>query len=126
MQTATQRAPFTSGMLTHRLILIVFSQSCRHVDIHKVYTVLLGNLYKTLYNIGMRRQAEKEDPMVKAVLEKRERSDVAMDESLLSALDREVIAGWELKEEKLTVLEMRVEESVFVLRDLGTPGIDDD
>ena len=63
--------------------------------------------------------------MVKAVMEKRERSDVKLDESLLSSLDRDIIEAWEQKEERLTVLEMRVEESVFVLRDLKV-GIDND
>ncbi|KAL1685366.1 RNA polymerase III subunit RPC82-domain-containing protein [Schizophyllum commune] len=93
-----------------------------HVDQTKAYTVLLGELYKTLYNIGVRRQAEREEPMVRAVLEKRQRTDVRADESLLTRLDREILGEWERKEEKLTVLEMRVEECVFLLRDLGVLG----
>jgi len=97
-----------------------------YVDLHKAYSVILGTLYTTLYNIGMRREAEKEEPMLKAVLEKTERSDVMQDEGLLSRLDQEVIKEWEQKQEKLTALEMRVEESVFILRDLGTFGINDD
>ena len=75
-----------------------------------------------MYNIGMRRQAEREEPMVRAVLEKRQRTDVRADESLLTRLDREILGEWERKEEKLTVLEMRVEECVFLLRDLGVLG----
>ncbi|KAJ6606563.1 RNA polymerase III subunit RPC82-domain-containing protein [Mycena vulgaris] len=91
-----------------------------HVDLQKAYSVILGNLYKTLYNIGVRRQAEREEPMLKAVLEKRERSDVSQDEAgLMSRLELDMIKEWEDKQEKLTVLEMRVEESVFILRDLG-------
>lgn len=74
----------------------------------------------------MRRQTEKEDPMVKAVLEKRERSDVKADESLLSTLDRTILEEWEKKEAKLTLLEARVEESVFILRDLAVLGMNDD
>lgn len=91
-----------------------------HVDLPKVYSVILGNLYKTLYNISMRRRAEKEEPMVKAVLEKRSRSDVSEDESLLSSLELDIIKEWQRKEEKLTILEMRVEESVFIVRDLAS------
>ncbi len=89
--------------------------------------MILGQLYKTLYNIGMRREAEKEEPMLKAVLEKRERSDVRLDESLLTSLDKDIITEWEQKEEKLTILEMRVEECVFILRDLSaiSQGMDD-
>ncbi|KAJ7043248.1 RNA polymerase III subunit RPC82-domain-containing protein [Mycena alexandri] len=98
-----------------------------HVDLPKAYSVILGNLYKTLYNIGVRRQAEQEEPMLKAVLEKRERSDVSQDEAaLMSRMELDMIKEWEAKREKLTVLEMRVEESVFILRDLGVFGINDD
>ncbi|KAJ7197221.1 hypothetical protein GGX14DRAFT_668649, partial [Mycena pura] len=99
---------------------------CRHVDLQKAYSVILGNLYKTLYNIGARRQAEREEPMVKAVLEKRERSDVSQDEeALMSRMELDVLKEWEGKQEKLTVLEMRVEECVFILRDLGVFGVQD-
>ncbi|RDB21019.1 DNA-directed RNA polymerase III subunit RPC3 [Hypsizygus marmoreus] len=97
-----------------------------YVDLHKAYSVILGNLYKTLYNVGMRRRAEMEANEVKAVLEKRERSDVSQDESLLSRLERDILQGWEEKRKRLTVLEMRVEETVFILKDLGVLGINDD
>lgn len=86
----------------------------------------MGNLYKTLYNISARRRAEEEDQGVKAVLDKRERSDVSQDESLLTRTERDVLKDWEDKREKFTVLEMRVEEAVFILRDLGRLGINDD
>ena len=93
----------------------------RYVDLQKAYTVILGNLYKTLYNISRRRQVEEEEPMLRAILEKRQRSDVSQDEErLLTRNEREVIGRWEKKQEKLAVLEMRVEESVFILRDMGT------
>lgn len=98
----------------------------RWVDLQKAYSVLLGSLYKTLYNISLRRYAEEEEPGLKAVLEKRERSDVSQDESLLTRLERDVLKEWEGKRERLTVLEMRVEEAVFILRDLGALGINDD
>ncbi|EGN96168.1 hypothetical protein SERLA73DRAFT_94223 [Serpula lacrymans var. lacrymans S7.3] len=96
------------------------------VDLPKAYSVLLGSLYKTLYNISMRRHAEQEESNVKAVLEKCERSDVSQDETLLSRLEREILKDWEKKREKLMVLEMRVEEAVFILRDLDSSGTIDD
>lgn len=73
----------------------------------------------------MRKRAEEEEPAVKAVLEKRERVDVSLDEGLLTRNEREVLAEWEGKRERLTVLEGRVEEAVFILRDLGPLGNDD-
>lgn len=59
---------------------------------------------------------------MKAVLAKRARTDVAQDENLLSRMERDVLKEWETKREKLTVLEMRVEEAVFILRDLDKVG----
>jgi DNA-directed RNA polymerase III subunit RPC3 len=81
--------------------------------------VLLGNLYKTLYNINVRKQAETDEASVKAVLEKQERSDVSQDERLLTRNERETLREWESMIEKLTVLEARVEEVVFILKDLA-------
>ncbi|KAH7877894.1 RNA polymerase III subunit RPC82 helix-turn-helix domain-containing protein [Lentinula edodes] len=90
------------------------------VDIPKAFSYILNVLYKTLYNISARRQAEREDPMLIAVLNKRERSDVSVDvEGLLSQHEKEVLKAWEEKQEKLGILEGRVEESVFIVRDLG-------
>lgn len=63
---------------------------------------------------------------MRAVLEKRERSDVSQDESLLSRLERGILKEWGTKQEKLTVLEIRAEETVFLLKDLGVLGINDD
>ncbi|KAF8721906.1 hypothetical protein AX14_010116 [Amanita brunnescens Koide BX004] len=97
-----------------------------YVDLQKAYSMLLVDMYKTLYNISLRRQSECEVPEIKAVLEKRERIDVSQDETLLSRLERELLRGWEEKQERLCVLEMRVEESAFILRDLGVFGNDDD
>ncbi|KIM57099.1 hypothetical protein SCLCIDRAFT_1219780 [Scleroderma citrinum Foug A] len=96
-----------------------------HVDLNRAYSTLLGSLYKTLFNINARRQAEQEEPVVKAVLEKRERTDVAQDENLLSRREREIVIEWEKRRDKLNVLEMRVEEAVFILRDLA-PGANSD
>ena len=93
----------------------------------KAYTAIVSILYKTLYNISRRRQIEEEEPVLRAILEKRQRSDVSQDEErLLTRNEREVLSRWEKKREKMTVLEMRVEESVFILRDMGTFVVDDD
>ncbi|CDO70737.1 hypothetical protein BN946_scf184798.g52 [Trametes cinnabarina] len=98
-----------------------------YVDLQKASAVQVRNLYKTLYNIAARRQAEQDEPLLKAVLEKRQRTDVSQDEErLLTRNERELLAEWEKKREKLTVLEMRVEEAVFILHDLGTFKINDD
>lgn len=83
---------------------------------------MLASLYKILFNISARRQAEQEEPDVKAVLAKCERSDVAQDESLLTRRERVILSEWERRREKLNVLEMRVEEAVFILRDFDTIG----
>jgi DNA-directed RNA polymerase III subunit RPC3 len=90
-----------------------------YIDPKKSAAVVLGQLYKMLYNIGKRRAAEGEDPLVKAVIEKRARSDVEQDEGLLTRNERELIQDWEGRCERLTVVEMRVEEAVFVLRDMA-------
>ncbi|KAF8350880.1 RNA polymerase III subunit RPC82-domain-containing protein [Amanita rubescens] len=97
-----------------------------YVDLRKAYSMLLVDMYKTLYNISLRRQSECEVPEIKAVLEKRERIDVSQDETLLSRLERELLKGWEERQERLSVLEMRVEECAFILRDLDVFGNDDD
>lgn len=91
----------------------------RYVDLPKACSVLLGNLYKTLYNINVRKQAETEDRGIKAVSAKRERSDVSQNEGLLTRNEREMLREWELRIEKLTVLEARIEEVVFILNDFG-------
>lgn len=96
------------------------------MDQHKAFSTILGQVYKTLYNISVRRRAEQEVPEVKAVIEKRERSDVRQDLGLLTRLEREILKEWEGKLGKLTALEMRVEETLFILKDLGVLGIDED
>ncbi|KAH7910164.1 hypothetical protein BJ138DRAFT_1009376 [Hygrophoropsis aurantiaca] len=116
---STQEVPRSADRNPTRTFYLWYFKT-RHVDLQKAYSTLLGSLYKTLYNISIRRQAEREDPILKAVLTKRERSDVAQNEDLLSRLERDVLHEWENKRKKMTVLEMRVEEAVFVLRDLDT------
>lgn len=73
-----------------------------------------------------RRRAECEATDVAAVLAKRQRTDVSQDERLLTRLEREVLKNWEMKQEKLAVLEIRVEEIVFLLKDLAPLCINDD
>jgi DNA-directed RNA polymerase III subunit RPC3 len=90
-----------------------------YVDLKKAAAVVLGQLYKIQYNIGKRRAAEGEDPLIKAVIEKRARSDVEQDEGLLTRNEREMIQEWDARCERLTVLEMRVDEAVFALKDMG-------
>ena len=125
---STDRNPTRTFYLWYVQVLpsVLYLTRPRYVDLHKAYSVVLGNLYKTMYNIGMRRQAEQEAADVKAVLEKRGRSDVSQDESLLSRLERDILEEWEAKRDRLTVLEMRTDETVFILKDLGVLGINDD
>ncbi len=74
----------------------------------------LSQLYKTLYKIRTRRQVEKESSMLQAVLEKRECSDIPLDESPDgSRQDHHQEVGAE--EENLAILNMVSEESVFIL-----------
>ena len=40
--------------------------------------------------------------------------------------ERETLAQWDKRREKLTVLEARVEEAVLILRDFGAVGANDD
>jgi len=44
----------------------------------------------------------------------------------LTRLERELVREWEAKLQKVTALEMRVEETLFVLKDLGVLGTDED
>lgn len=100
--------------------------SIRYADFNKAYATILGDIYKTQYNIMARRRAESEAHDVAAVLEKRQRTDVSQDESLLTRLERELLKEWEMKQEKLAVLEMRVEEIVFLLKDLAPLCVNND
>ena len=104
---------------------MVYVFCLRYVDLTKAYSVLLGKMYKTLYNISVRREAKGQEATVKAVLEKCKRSDVQEDDSLLTRMEKEVLQGWEERRRKLSVLEMRVEETVFILRDLAVYGVDE-
>ena len=125
---ATLQGHFIYGNLesTSKPIFILKRSSTRYVDLQKAFSVILGNLYKTLYNIMARRRAEREISDISVVLEKCERSDVSQDESLLTRLERDLLKEWQTKQTKLGVLEMRVEEIVFLLRDLGAACVSDE
>jgi DNA-directed RNA polymerase III subunit RPC3 len=95
------------------------SFSLRDVDLKKVNAVILSTLIKTMANILERKAAESErNPMLRTLLETRERTDVAADASLLSVGDKKLLEQWEEKMVKLTALETRVDEAIFILRDL--------
>ena len=99
----------------------------RYVDLRKAYATLLRDAYKTLYNIGKRRQTEAEEPLVKAILEKSQRSDVSQDaERLLTRNEREELAAWEKRRDELTLVEAGVEEMVFILRTLSSTVVDNE
>jgi len=86
------------------------------VDLPKAYSNIISHLYQTLANIIARNQDEQEK--VRAILDKKDRSDVNGDERLLGRMEREALGEWEDKRERLGILAMRVEEMVFVLRDM--------
>ncbi|KAG8958894.1 RNA polymerase III subunit C82 [Tulasnella sp. 408] len=91
-----------------------------YVDLAKAYSNLLSALYQTLANI-VARTAE-EESQVRPSLDKRDRTDLNGQEHLLNRHDLAVLNEWEDKQERLHVLAMRVEENVFILRDmLGDP-----
>jgi len=91
-----------------------------YIDLAKTYSVILTSLYKTLANIIERRSFETFN--VSAVIAKLHRSDVGGDEGMLGRGERVALGEWRAKRERLSVLEMRVEECVFVLRDLRGEG----
>ena len=88
----------------------------RHVDLPKAYSNLLSSLYQTLANIIARERDE--ENKVRPVLDKRDRSDVAGDERLLGRGEIAALREWEEKQERLMVLATRVDEAVFILRDM--------
>jgi DNA-directed RNA polymerase III subunit RPC3 len=84
----------------------------------KTNAIILSILIKTVANIFERKVAESERPLVKALLETRERMDVAEDRDVLTVAEKRVLQQWEDKMVKLTVLEARLEEAIFILREL--------
>ncbi|GAA5858235.1 hypothetical protein JCM8547_005703 [Rhodosporidiobolus lusitaniae] len=86
------------------------------VDFNKVVTALVGHHYKALANLQAQRahQADKR----KALVEKRERTDVRENEALLTKRDLEMIQELDQTMEALAVAEQRIDEQLFVLREL--------
>ncbi|KDQ13190.1 hypothetical protein BOTBODRAFT_111828 [Botryobasidium botryosum FD-172 SS1] len=91
-----------------------------YIDLPQTYSVLLASFYKTLGNIIARRREE--EGKVRVVLDKKERSEAAASanaEATLGRAEREALKEWEERKERLGVLQRRMEECVFVLKDMG-------
>jgi hypothetical protein len=89
----------------------------RYVDLEKAFAALTRILLKTHFNAMLRHESEAKEPLLKSVLEKRARVDVAEDLSLLALSEREVLEAWEKKSEKYSIAEARIERFLFILRD---------
>ena len=103
--------------MSHRIPQLTHNP--RHLDLRKAYAVLLSSLISTLANLLERQAAESSHSAFKAVLEKRDRTDVAEDQDLLTRPEKEMLQEWEERMMRLTAAVGRVDEAVFVLRDLG-------
>ncbi|CAE6341174.1 unnamed protein product [Rhizoctonia solani] len=84
-----------------------------YIDSARANATILASLHGTLANIVERLDIEKE--RVQSILDKRDRSDIAGDESRLNRGEREDLKEWETKRDKLLVLIHRVDEAAFVL-----------
>ncbi|KAG8742554.1 RNA polymerase III subunit C82 [Ceratobasidium sp. 423] len=84
-----------------------------YIDSARANATVLASLHGTLANIIERLGTEKE--RVQSILDKRDRSDIAGDESRLNRGEREDLKEWEAKRDKLMVLAHRVDEAAFVL-----------
>ncbi|GAA5882376.1 hypothetical protein JCM3774_004324 [Rhodotorula dairenensis] len=104
-----QEVPRSADRAPSRTIYLWF------VDFNKVVTSLIHHHYKALANLQAQRQHQLE--LRRGLVDKRERSDVRADPSLLSARDREMIVELDKVLEALTVACLRVDEQLFVLRE---------
>ncbi|KAH7107752.1 RNA polymerase III subunit RPC82-domain-containing protein [Auriculariales sp. MPI-PUGE-AT-0066] len=95
-----------------------------YVNLAKTNAVIVRDMYKTLYNVQHRKRSEGEDHIIiRSVLEKMERGGTfSTDDSQLTRTERELLAELHDKRRRLTVLQMRIMQSVFVLKNLG--GVD--
>ncbi|GAA5989633.1 hypothetical protein JCM11641_002907 [Rhodosporidiobolus odoratus] len=86
------------------------------VDFNKVVTSLVSHHYKALANLQAQRvfQLKKRQGLV----EKRERTDVREDQGLLSKRDLEMVRELDQTLEALAVAEQRIDEQLFVLREM--------
>ena len=124
MQIEHQCGRTIFGTLSSTLVVEhLLKLDCRYVNLPKTYAVILRDLYKTLFNIQHRKRSEAESSvMVQSVLEKLERG--GHDDSQLTRTEREFLADLSDKRQRLTVLELRVLQSVFVLKELGGMDVD--
>lgn len=88
------------------------------VDYAKAVTTLTSHLYKALANLQAQKQYQLQ--LRSTLVQKRERSDVRADMSLLSAVDLAGLEELDRIMEALTVAEMRIDADLFVLRELET------
>ncbi|KAF8599598.1 hypothetical protein BDV93DRAFT_497587 [Ceratobasidium sp. AG-I] len=84
-----------------------------YIDSARAHATVLASLHDTLGNCVERLDTEKE--RVQSIIDKRDRSDIAGDETRLDRGEREDLREWEAKRDKLLVLTQRVEEAAFVL-----------
>jgi len=66
-----------------------------------------------------RHHSEMSEPLLKSVLAKSERLDVANDQDLLTAAEKAARRAWEARRDKLAALEGRIIAGIFVARDLS-------
>jgi len=91
-----------------------------YIDLDKAFAALTRILLKTQFNTIVRHEHEASEPLLRSILEKCERSDVAADLTLLAPSEREVLDLWERKSARFSVAEARIEQSIFILRDCNT------
>jgi DNA-directed RNA polymerase III subunit RPC3 len=87
-----------------------------HVDRESCYTVLLSQLYESLVNLHVRREAELLEQH--ALLARAERKDVRENLSMLEKGDREELKTLEWKLESIGVAMERIDRDIFVLETL--------
>ena len=91
--------------------------STRYIDLDKAFAVLIRVFFKTITNVLLRHENEETEPLLKSVLEKSSRVDVAEDPSLLVPSEREILETWEKRSEKYNIAKVRIEQSLFTLRE---------
>jgi DNA-directed RNA polymerase III subunit RPC3 len=95
------------------------------VDTPRTYSSLLFSLYRTLGNILARQRTELQ--RIQPLLTKRERTDVQTNpDQYMTRDERAALDEYFVQRERLSALAQRVDESVFVLRDLAKHGFADD
>eukprot|EP00158_Paraphelidium_tribonemae_P004103 Partr_v1_DN26573_c0_g1_i2_m3545 putative DNA-dependent RNA polymerase catalyzes the transcription of DNA into RNA using the four ribonucleoside triphosphates as substrates. Specific core component of RNA polymerase III which synthesizes small RNAs, such as 5S rRNA and tRNAs len=76
---------------------------------------LLHRLYKSLYNLRLRRVTEEE--MLGGLIEKAERADIAGNEGKLTALEKNSLQEFREKCERMVAYELRLDSILQILRD---------